>query len=126
MCLLVPVKELSVHYTDEIEEVVLLVGVVAEGLGVVRYREPGDRIRPAEPGLPGRREVLVGFPVELEPLVELGSVLDELGKGEAAPVALLRDPVFVLPLPELVEEDVGQFFESSSLTSSRKSFWSWA
>jgi hypothetical protein len=121
MCLLVPVKELSVHYTDEIEEVVLLVGVVAEGLGVVRYREPGDRVRPAEPGLPGRRKVLVGFPVELEPLVELGSVLDELGKGEAAPVALLRDPVFVLPLPELVEEDVGQFFASSSRISSRKS-----
>jgi hypothetical protein len=126
MFLLIPPKELSIHYTSEVDEVVRLVFVVAGRLRVFPDREPWNRVHASESGGSAGREVLVRLPVELQPGSELRGVLDELGKGQAAPVALLRDPIFVLPLPELVEEDVGQFFESSSRMSSRKFRVSWA
>jgi hypothetical protein len=75
-------------------------------LGVLYNCSPRDRIGSSEPSRATCREVLIGPPVELEPIEELGGVLYSRGEGEAFPETPFRDPSLVLPHLELIEKDL--------------------
>lgn len=106
-------------------QILKLVRVEVVEVGVLDYSRVRDRVYSAEARGAARREILVCVPVQLETLVELGSVLDPFREGLPFPPALLSYPFLVLPLPKLVEEDGDQFFASASRICSLKisAFW---
>jgi hypothetical protein len=106
MLRLIPLEELSIHYTDEVDEALGLVFVEVVKPGIFDDRGPGNRVNPAESGRSTGGELPESLPVELEPREELRRPRDFRGEGEPPPVALLYNESLVLPYSEGVEEDI--------------------
>jgi hypothetical protein len=106
MLRLVPFHELSIHYTYEVDKGVGLVLVEVVKLGIFPDRGPLNRVYASESGRSARREIVVGFPEELEPREKLRRPRDFRGEGEPPPVALLDNESLVPPYPEGIGKDL--------------------